>query len=161
MVLVSPSCTNSNLTKSPTFFSPSVWKIPLKSKLTWTLPVWASKLTMDVPAPGPKKFVKLWKISLKRFGERKSFVWKFQKMTLTFFWQKYRESKPFTKEITKYVVDLTKDFFSESKFDILPHCGKEHFHSRFLRENQHFFRQINVFYFNNLYILKTWQIHKL
>ena len=36
--------------------------------------------------------------------------------SLTPFWQKFRESNGFTKEITKYIVDLTKYFFGESKF---------------------------------------------
>ena len=49
-------------------------------------------------------------------------VWKLRKFTLTLFWQKFRESNGFTNKITKYLVDLTKYFFSESKFFIFPHC---------------------------------------
>ena len=52
-LLVSPLCLYSNLTRTWTFFSPSVSKIPLISKFTCTLPVWASRLTIAVAAPGP------------------------------------------------------------------------------------------------------------
>ena len=39
-----------------------------------------------------------------------------------FFSQKIRESNGFTKEITTYLVDLTKFFFSEREFLVFPHC---------------------------------------
>ena len=42
--------------------------------------------------------------------------------SLTPFWQKFRESNGFTKEITKYIVDLMKFFSSESTFFIFPLC---------------------------------------
>jgi len=38
------------------------------------------------------------------------------------FSQKFRESNDFTKEITKYLVNLPKNFFSEREFLVFPHC---------------------------------------
>ena len=49
-------------------------------------------------------------------------VWKLRKFSHTLFWQKYRENNDFTKEVTKYLVDLTKYFFGKSKFRVFPHC---------------------------------------
>ena len=43
-------------------------------------------------------------------------VWKLRKFSLTLFSQKFRESDGFTKEITKYIVDLTKEIFREENF---------------------------------------------
>ena len=37
------------------------------------------------------------------------------------FWQKFRESNVFTKEITR--VNLTKYFFGENIFFVFPHCA--------------------------------------
>ena len=67
-----------------------------------------------------------------------SIVWKLRKFTLTLalFWQNFRETNVFTKEITKYLVALTKYFFSESKLLILP--------QRAFDDTQNIFRQINL-----------------
>ena len=40
------------------------------------------------------------------------------------FLQKFRENNGFTKEITKYIVDLTKNFI-EREFLVFPQCGVE------------------------------------
>jgi len=48
-------------------------------------------------------------------------VWKLRKFILIHFWEKFRESNGFTKEITR--VDLTKYFIGESKFFFFPHCA--------------------------------------
>ena len=55
-----------------------------------------------------------------------STVWKLRKFTFTLFWQKFRESKKFTKEIY-WIVDLTKFFFSEREFMQFPPCWSHTF----------------------------------
>ena len=47
-------------------------------------------------------------------------VWKLRNFTLTHFWQKFRESNRFAKEIHKYLVNLTEYFSGESKSFIFP-----------------------------------------
>ena len=51
---------------------------------------------------------------LRKMATAHSTVWKLRKFTFTLFWQKFRETNVFTKEIDKYLVNLTKHFLRHS-----------------------------------------------
>ena len=56
-------------------------------------------------------------------------MWKLRKFSLTFFWQKFRESNVLlNKEITKELISRKKKL-SEREFLDFPHCVQIHFPS--------------------------------
>ena len=51
-------------------------------------------------------------------------MWKLREIYSHAFWQKFRESKGFTKEITKELISRKKHF-SEREFLVFPHCDNQ------------------------------------